>query len=174
MSTPPGHEGAKQLGQLIGEWPDLRKIMKALQPHYVFVRRYLRTIPEHKDGFAYRTDAYVNGLFVADVKAVHANRYPQLDQDYLVQWRDGRAPEVSYYSGIPKRYRDVRAEIWRDIADFCTEFGHRGQYGCPDQLNHSYRDETDSRLPQEPPWPDEFARAVSIARRIAAQTAREI
>ena len=39
--------------------------MKALQPHYVFVRRYLRTIPEHKDGFAYRTDAYVNGLFVA-------------------------------------------------------------------------------------------------------------
>lgn len=162
-----GHEGAKPLDQLIQEWPDLGTVMKALQPHYVFVLRYLRTIPKRTDGVTYRTDAYVNGLYVSDVKAVDAARYPQIDQDYLVQWRDGRMPEVSYYSGIPKRYRRVRPEIWHDITDFCAEFGHKGQYGCPDHLDHSYRDEHDPRLPQEPPWPAEFKRAITQARRIS-------
>src|SRR2546428_806284 len=78
-NSPAGHEAAKQLDQLIREWPDLRNIMKALQPAYVFVARYLRTIPRSSDDSHYRTDAYVNGLFVVDVNAVRTGRHPQID-----------------------------------------------------------------------------------------------
>lgn len=164
---PPGHAQAKLLDELIRDWPALTTIMKALSPNYVFVRRYLRTIPRRADNdTAYRTDAYVNGLYVVDVRAVHQARYPQIDQDYLVQWRDGRRLEIAYYSGIPDQYRRVRPEIWRDIAEFCPEFGHHGQYSCP-RLDHSYRDHTDPRLPSEPPWPTEFAAAMDAARRLA-------
>lgn len=163
----PGHEKAKKLDELIREWPDLANVMKALQPHYVFVARYLRTIPKTRDGRAYRTDAYVNGLYVVDVRAVKLGRPPQIDQDYLVQWRDDRTPEVSYFSGIPKRLRRARPEIWRDITEFCPEFGHGGQYRCPD-LDHSYTDEYDPHLPQESPWPAEFAKGVAEAKRRAA------
>lgn len=171
MSAPhPGHEYAKTLDVLIREWPDLQIVMKALQADYVFVRRYLRTIPKTTDGRDYRTDAYVNGLYVVDTRAVRAHRYPQIDQDYLVQWRDGRTPEVSYYSGIPKQFRKIRPDIWHDIARFCAEFGHRGQYGCPEQLNHSYRDASDPSLPREEPWPKDFNDAVARAFGHAAVT----
>jgi hypothetical protein len=165
--SPAGHEAAKRLDQLIQNWPDLQKIVKALQPDYVFVSRYLRTIPRSPDDSHYRTDAYVNGLYVVDVKALRAKRHPQIDQDYLIQWRDNRRPEVSYFSGIPRRFRQIRPEIWHDISEFCPEFGHNGQYRCPN-LDHSYADETDPNLPQEPPWPEEFARAMSRARSLAA------
>jgi hypothetical protein len=170
MNSPAGHESAKPLDQLIREWPDLRDIMKALQPDYVFVARYLRTIPRSSDNSRYRTDAYVNGLYVVDVNALRTSRHPQIDQDYLIQWRDGRTPEVSYFSGVPRRFRQIRPEIWLDIKEFCPEFGHNGQYRCPD-LDHSYSDETDPNLPQEPPWPEEFARAMSRARSLAGISA---
>lgn len=77
MTTPPpGHEQAKPIARLIQEWPDLRNVMKALQPDYVFVRRYLRTIPKRADGTTYRTDAYVNGLYVVDTHALRQGRHP--------------------------------------------------------------------------------------------------
>lgn len=148
---------------LIDEWPPLRVIMKALQPHYVFVRRYLRTIPKIGDTDEYRQDAFVNGLYVVDVGAVRRNDTPQIEQDYLVQWRDGRTPEVSYYSGKPESMRAVYPEIWQLIELFCPEFGAGGQYRCP-KLSHHYSGLDDPDLPQEEPWPRYFAAAMERAR----------
>lgn len=49
------HEAAKPLEDLVAEWPKLRDFMKALQPQYIFVRRYIRSIPRSTDG-KYRLD----------------------------------------------------------------------------------------------------------------------
>lgn len=157
----PGHEEAKPLELLIREWPPLRVVMKALQPRYVFVRRYLRTIP--KVGEEFRRDAFVNGLYVVDVGAVRRNDTTTIEQDYLVQWLDGRTPEVSYYSGKPKSMRAVYPEIWQRIQTFCDEFGAGGQYRCPN-LSHHYSGLGDPDLPQEEPWPRYFALAMKRAR----------
>jgi hypothetical protein len=168
MASPEaGHHAAKPIEELFEDCPDLRGVVKGLQPHYVFVGRYLRTIPRERDGATFRSDAYVNGLYVVDVTAVRWNRPPLIDQDYLVQWRDNRTLECSYYSGIPRRYRRGRPELWVDIAEFCSEFGHKGQYGCPD-VGHSYANELDPDLPQEAPWPEQFRRAMATARELAS------
>lgn len=154
------HAGAKPLEMLVAEWPDLRNIVKALQPGYVFVHRYIRSVP--RVGDAYRTDAFVNGIFVVDARAVRLGRPPLIEQDFLVQWRDGRVPEVSYYSGIPRRLRSVRPEVWQNIADFCPDFGSGGQYRCP-TLDHHYSGLDDPHLPREDPWPTFFQDAMERA-----------
>lgn len=106
----------------------------------------------------------MNGLYVVDVEAVKRGNSVTIKQDYLVQWRDGREPEVTYFSGIPKARLSTRPDISQPIADFCGELRNDGQYGCPDHLDHHYADELDVRLPQKAPWPKEFAAAMSLAR----------
>lgn len=146
---------------------------KAYSPDYVLVPLTTITIPRDQTR-TYRTDCRVRGIFVV-TQAETFVRGSQcvIKQDYLVQWLDGRARSLSYYSGVPARLRRAakglkRIEL-RHIKDFCNDFGVDGDYGCSIRTrrrlpSHHYT-RRDSDLPGEREWQLAFQFALAWARK---------
>lgn len=106
--------------------------------------RFCTVVPVPPSG-----ETVLYGLFVIDKDAIRAGKHDQqVKQDFLVV--DRRSSRLSYYSGLPAGNRPANAF---DMADFCFQFGHTGDFGCRPGAycdNHHYRDENDPRLPVEP------------------------
>jgi hypothetical protein len=90
-----------------------------------------------------------------------------IKQDYLVQWLDGRHPELTYYTGTNPRLRRLARNLKqievRHIDKFCAEFGTNGQYGCGVVPGHWYP-RSAGDLPRERYWRLAFQFALAWAR----------
>lgn len=152
----------KMIAELVGEQPDLRKVMKRFRPdRFVCCGVEIASHPPDFPGLR------VYGDFLVDRAAVARGGAGQVKQDFLIlETATGR---VSYYSG---RASPDEPRLGKHIKEFARRFRGTAHYGvhADGSLlvgNHRYADDADSSLAVE----DAIRRRIGDCLRLARRDA---